>query len=477
MALTRRSLVERGGMMALSSAVWPSWMPRLVFRPEGTPPKGDIMIVIFARGGYDGLNMIIPFGEEAQYFDKRKALGIPTPDAKGLANDMKGIDLDGFFGMHPALGASTKGRWKEWYDNGIMAAVHAVAMNDPTRSHFDAQDFMERGTPGQKSLNSGWLNRHLSTMASQNKSPFRAVGMGTMVQASLRGSVPAVALQSIADFHLQGRTSEIARFQQHLDYLYRGEGWLDEQGQETFAALNMIQEAVSGTTYKPENGAIYTSTNGFHRGLMQIAQLVKADVGLEVACIDLGGWDTHANQVDAANAATGGMANNMQSMATGITAFIDDMRPYFDPTDKGHQGVTIMIMSEFGRRAYENGGRGTDHGHGNAMFLFGKGINGGKVYGEWPGLADEKLDRGDLAGKTEYRNVLAEIVTRRAGNTKTSQVFPNFTFNYLGLAQPLADAVVPTEEPPTPQPTAVPKPTDPPVVVPTHKVYLPWGQK
>jgi uncharacterized protein (DUF1501 family) len=379
--------------------------------------------------------------------------------------------------MHPYLAQSNWGNWLEWYQEGMLAVVHAMHMADPTRSHFDAMDYMERGTPGSKSLNSGWLGRHLSSMAAQNESPFRAVGMGTMVQAALRGPIPAVALQSIADFHLQGRPGEVARFQEHLQQLYGGDGWLDLEGQSTFEAMDMLARSSAGTgTYAPEHGAKYTANDGFHRGMQQIAQLVKADVGLEVACIDIGGWDTHANQVDAANPAAGNMANLMNSLASGITAFLTDLTDYWTSP-----GLTVVAMSEFGRRAGENGGRGTDHGHGNAMFVFGKGINGGKVYANWPTLAEDKLDRGDLAGTTEYRDVLGELLSKRMGNARIAEVFPNHSFNFLGLAQPRGGTVAtPTPPPtgqPTRQPTAVPtaQPTTPPDA--TKRVYLPWARK
>jgi uncharacterized protein (DUF1501 family) len=471
MAITRRNLLERSGALALSSAVWPSWMPRMVFRSPDADPSGDIMIVIFARGGYDGLNMVIPYGNESEYMSYRRNIGIAAPDATA-AN--KAIDLDGFFGIHPALGGPNLGRWKELYDEGVLGIVHAVHMQDPTRSHFDAQDFMERGTPGQKALNSGWLGRHLQTKASQRNSPFRAVGMGTMVQASLRGPVPAVALQSIADFHLQGRQTEIQRFQQHLASLYSGDGWLDHEGQTTFSALELLAQAINTSTYKAENGAKYAD-NGFARGLMQIAQLIKADVGLAVGFVDIGGWDTHANQVNVADTTTGSHADQMNVLASAVTAFVTDLWPYFDKSNKGKQGITVMVMSEFGRRIGENGGRGTDHGHGNVMFLVGKGINGGKVYtNPWPGLAEDQQDRGDLKGTTEYRDVLAEILSKRAGNKNVSQVFPNKNFSFLGLATPLDVSTVPTPAPTKPAPTPVPTA---PVEVPTHKIHLPWLQK
>lgn len=477
MSFSRRTFLQRGSLLAAGTAAWPEWMPRLVFRNNQTAAKGDVLVVIFGRGGYDGLNMVSPLQDFGRYREMRPTIFIPAPDDTGAPSNLRSIDLDGNFGLHPALGLADMGRWKEHFDNGILGVVHAVGMDDATRSHFDAQDFMERGTPGEKKLSTGWLGRHLTSMRSQNNSPFRAVGMGTMLQAALRGPVPAVTLQSIADFHLQGDTREVARFQQQLAQLYSGEGWLDEQGQSTFAALDMLSDKIGSGAYMPSNGAKY-GNNGFHQGMMQIAQLVKADVGLEVACIDVGGWDTHANQVTPGATAQGGMANNMLQLAQGITAFVTDLQDNFDAREKGKQGVTVVVMSEFGRRATENGGYGTDHGHGNVMYLLGRGINGGKVHANWPTLAADKLDRGDLAATTEYRDVLAEVLQKRCGNEAVTEVFPGHTFNFVGVATPLDTTTPPTAVPqPTAAPTDVPpKPTDG-VPGPENKVYLPLGYK
>jgi len=475
MIISRRALFERSGVIALGAAAWPHWMPRMVFRQAGAAPRGDILLVVFARGGYDGLNMVIPYLDEGNYFNRRRTIAIPAPDSNAAR---KGIDLDGRFGMHPALALPGEGGWSRWWDAGILAMVHAVAMRNDTRSHFDAMDFMERGTPGEKTRNDGWLGRHLATAATANGSPFRAVGMGTQLQASLRGPVPAIALRSIADFHLQGRQSEIARFTQHLQTLYGGEGWLDAQGQATFAALEVLQKSVSNPAgYVPSNGASYQTSGEFGVSLSQIAQLIKADVGLEVACVDIGGWDTHANQVNPDDPTQGSHANLMRSLGGGISAFITDLRDHFDPTNKDKQGITVVVMSEFGRRAGENGGYGTDHGHGNAMFVFGKGILGKKVYGRWPGLADNQLNRGDLDRTTEYRDILGEILQKRAGNDSLTEVFPGHAFNFLGLAKK-DDATVPTPV----EPTATPVPTTVPTPVPTEdplkfKTYIPLANK
>jgi uncharacterized protein (DUF1501 family) len=463
-------MIQRGGLLALSASVWPSWMPRLVFREDGSQGPGDVLIVVFAGGGYDGLNMIIPYGDEANYKRLRPTLAIPGPEATGAQR--RAADLDGFFGMHPAL---VERGWKHWFDEGVLGIVHAMHMDNPTRSHFDATDYMQRGTPGEKKLHSGWLGRHLSTMATGNDSPFRGVGMGTMLQPMLRGPVPAITLQSISEFHLQGRQSEIDRFEQHLETLYAGDGWLEGEGQSTFAAIKMLEESLGDDDYVPENGADYSRGGSLGNSLKQVAQLIKADIGLEVACVDYGGWDTHANEVERDDPTTGFFNDHSLQLAGGIDAFIRDLGPRFDPDDKDHRGVTVVVMTEFGRRAYENGGLGTDHGHGNAMFLFGKGIVGGKVHlTEWPGLNDDQLDRGDLAGTTEYRDILGEILDKRLGNRSIDVVFPNHAFNFLNLAVPL-DYVVPTPTPGPTEPAATPTPTS--EVPSKSELYIPWASR
>jgi uncharacterized protein (DUF1501 family) len=409
--------------------------------------------------------MVIPYGDEGNYMRHRRTIGIPAPDSPLPANQ-KGVEISNFFGLHPALALPTEGNWKQWYDEGILGIVHAAHMQDPTRSHFDAMDFMERGTPGERRVNSGWLGRHLESMSTGNGSPFRAVGIGNFLQASLRGPVPAAALQSIADFHLNGRQDEIARFQQHLQSLYAGEAWLDVEGQSTFAALELLQTNLGGEAYQPGNGATYAN-NGFARGLMQVAQLIKAEVGLEIACIDIGGWDTHAAQAVPGSPATGNMANLMRTLAQGVSSFITDLQDHF--LGAAEPRVTVVTMSEFGRRASENGTAGTDHGHGNVMFLFGDGINGGQVFtNPWPGLGEEQLDRGDLAGTTEYRDVLAEILAKRMGNTRVDQVFPEHAFTFHGVAKD-REFTRPTAVP-TAEVTDTPEPTRP-----NNRVYLPWS--
>jgi uncharacterized protein (DUF1501 family) len=375
------------------------------------------MVCIFLRGGIDGLNAVIPHGDAA-YYRLRPTLAIAEPDP---GKDSSGIQLDGFFGLHPSLRAL-----KDIWDDRGLAVVHATGSPDPTRSHFDAMDYMERGTPGEKQLASGWLARHLGIAANQNGSPFRAVGFGTLLPSSLRGYVPAIALRSITDFHLSGNSQgmEVQQFQNAISEMYAGDPVLGPRADSTFGTVDLLERVVAGN-YQPAGGVKYPESS-FGQSLKQVAQLIKAEIGLEVATIDHGGWDTHVNQ----GALQGEMPDLLSDLAAALSAF------YLDLGDMMKR-VTVVAMSEFGRRAKENGGGGTDHGYGNMMFTMGKSINGGKVYGRWPGLSDEALvDAGDLAITTDYRSVLGELVSRHLLNPALDQVFPNFTsFQELGIAR------------------------------------------
>ena len=407
--LTRRSFFRAAGLAGLAL---PGWFPRLAF--SATPsPQRDVLVAVFLRGAADGLNIVVPFGDR-DYYANRPTLGIGEPSATaGTA-----IDLDGFFGLHPALAPL-----EELYGDKALAVVHAAGSPDDTHSHFTAMDFMERGTPGSKSLTTGWIGRHLASLDTGNESPFRAVGIGHGVPASLRGPVPAAALKSIADFHLKGLRSaaELSSFQAGLSNLYPGGDFLDSQARQTFDAVALLATANPGA-YQPQNGAQYPDSD-FGQALQQVAQLLRADLGLEVACVDVGGWDTHA-------AEEGTLAGLLADLGAGLHAF------YADLADRMAH-ITVVTLSEFGRRVKENASGGTDHGHGNCMFLLGGGVAGGKVYGAWPGLAAGQLyGPGDLAVTTDFRTVLSEIVDHRLGNSKIAEVFPGFERPaYLGLAR------------------------------------------
>lgn len=416
--LSRREFLQATGavgVLGASRSLFPSWMPRMAFRaqPNWSQP-GDVLLCVFLRGGMDGLSAVVPYGDGAHYYDARPTQAVAEPGSGvGAA-----VDLNGRFGLHPGLSAL-----KEIYDEGDLAIVHATGSVDPSRSHFDAMKFMEYGTPGEKYVGTGWIGRHLQAASWRNESPFRAVGMGLMVPDSLRGSVSPLAIKSIADFHFKGREDEARRLQQQLAQLYTVEAPTDLLGRQAglvFDTIEMLQ-GLDALHYQPSNGAVYPD-NEFGLGLRQVAQLIKANVGLEVATVDLGGWDTHEYQ----GTLDGGFNGLLLLLAQGLAAFYADLQAQMG-------NVTVVTMSEFGRRVAENGSAGTDHGHGNVMFLLGGGVNGGQVFARWPTLAPEALDDGDLAITTDYRSVLAEVVQKRLLNTAVSEVFPNFSPEDLGL--------------------------------------------
>ena len=409
-------LTRRGFLGALGASTLPAWFPRLAFAAPGAAvaSRRDTLVCVFLRGGADGVNVVVPFGDR-HYHDNRPTIGIPAPGA-GAG---RALDLDGFFGFHPSLAPL-----KEVWDDRALAVVHAAGMPVNTHSHFDSMDFMERGTPGERLVLSGWLGRHLAAVDAVNTNPFRAIGFGDLVQASLRGTIPATALASIADFHLQGFEDQASRFQGTLASLYSGTTFLDVQALQTFGTLDRLA-AVDPTQYGPQNGAEYPDTD-FGNALKQVGQLIKADLGLEVACVDLGGWDMHDTEADQ-------MPTQLEDLGAGLQAFYADLHDRMG-------SITVVTMTEFGRRIEENASGGTDHGSASFMFLMGGGINGRKVYGSWPTLAPEALaDPGDLAVTTDYRNVLSEVLERRLANPGISQVFPGFAKgSYLGVCRSVA---------------------------------------
>lgn len=405
--LTRREFLTTAVMQPWKVA-WPGWMPRLAFAPAQTAPRGDLLVVVFLRGAADVLNMIVPHGEEA-YYRLRPTLGIPRPDDPRAQAAKRTIDLDGFFGLHPALSPLLPA-WQE----GHLAPIHAVGAPDESRSHFRAMELMERGVDDESGPATGWIGRHLATLDTGNTSPLRAIGLGEKTQMSLRGPIPVSALRSIADFHLGGDLSAVTQMQAALGALYADNSPLGVLGQDTLEILDTL-ETLNPEDYQPLSNLQYPLSE-FGLGLKQVAMLAKADVGLEVAAIDVGGWDTHFAQ----GGSEGLMANLMADLGEGLAAFHGDMIDQMKST-------TIVVMSEFGRRAYENASLGTDHGHGSAMMLMGGNVVGGKVHTEWPGMEDGQLfGPGDLAVTVDYRDVLGEVLLKRLNNQALGEVFPEF---------------------------------------------------
>jgi len=397
---------------------WPAWMPRLAFHPANRGPRGDVLLVVFLRGAADSLNMVVPHGEDA-YYRIRPSLAIPRPNDRRAGAYLRSLDLDGFFGLHPAL-APLLPAWHA----GHLAIVHACGAPDESRSHFQAMELMERGLTNLHGPASGWISRHLASLDTGNYSPLRAVALGERVQRSLRGVVPASALQSITDYHLGGDPQATARLQAALATLYAGNDPLSEVGRETLAVLETLA-GLGAERYDPRPEANYPDSD-FGMGLRQVAALVRAEVGLEAAAIDLGGWDTHFGQ----GSSEGLMAGLLADLAQGLAALHADLMERIDD-------LTVVVMSEFGRRASENASLGTDHGHGGSLFVLGGGTEGGQVHTQWPGMEPGQLfGPGDLAVTIDYRDVLAEICLRRLNNQALGAIFPDYSPVLRGIVRP-----------------------------------------
>lgn len=400
---SRRIFMKNGGMALLSLGFAPAFLARTV--EASTNARRKVLIAIFQRGAVDGLNMIVPFGER-EYYAARPSIAIPRPGGNEGA-----IDLDGFFGLHPRL-APLKPLW----DTRQLAIVHASGSPDGTRSHFDAQDYMETATPGVKSTQDGWLNRYLHAREHAEATPFRAVALAGQLPRSLQGTAPAVAMNQIGQFGIRaGQATDMVQASFESEYAAVADSVLKRTGGQAFDAVKILKSA-DPARYQPENGAEYPRS-GYGEALRQIAQLVKADVGLEVAFAEAGGWDTHVNQGSSA----GQLGARLDDFGRGIAALARDLGDRMGD-------IVILTMSEFGRAVAENGNRGTDHGHGNAMMIIGgQNVRGGKVYGRWPGLArEQRYDGRDLAVTTDFRSVFAEVVRGHLGLTDTSSIFPGF---------------------------------------------------
>jgi uncharacterized protein (DUF1501 family) len=404
----RRAFVRDGAIALVTMGLSPTFLRRTVYGLElPRAANGKVLICLFQRGAADALNIVVPHGE-AEYYRLRPAIGIARPARAAGTNGA--IDLDGFFGLHPSLAPL-----KPLYDRGLLAPIHAVGSPSATRSHFDAQDYMESGTPDVKSTRDGWLNRYLATCdtcEAGKTTPFRAVAMTSQTPRILQGPAPAVAMTSIDAFTVRSAGGTVER----LEALYRtgSADLVHATGAETFDAVKRLREA-DPRRYAPENGAEYPRSE-FGQRLRQVAQLIKSDVGLEVAFADVGGWDTHVNQ----GAASGQLANRLTDFGAAIAALVTDLGDRMEDVD-------ILTMSEFGRMARQNGNGGTDHGHAGVMFALGGGVRGGRVHGKWPGLARESLFEGrDLALTTDFRTVFGEVASAHLGAQATARLFPGF---------------------------------------------------
>jgi len=405
--VTRRIFLKNGSLALVSLGFAPAFIAHTA---KAAQARKKVLVAIFQRGAVDGLNMIVPFGDN-DYYRARPSLAIPKPGQRS-GQEEGALDLDGFFGIHPRMASLVP-----LFKSGELAIVHACGSHDETRSHFDAQDYMESGTPGVKATRDGWLNRYLHQKEHEHKStPFRAVALAQQLPRTLQGIAPALAIGQLGQFGVRaGRASDMMAADFESQYASAADTLLAPTGREAFDAVKMLKTA-DPASYTPANGAEYPRS-GFGEALRQIAFLTKSDLGLEVAFTEIGGWDTHVQQNQPNN-----LPVKLDDLAKAIAAFRRDM---------GDQmaDVVLVTMSEFGRAVEENGNRGTDHGHGNAMMILGGNVQGGKVYGKWPGLSrNQRFEGRDLAITTDFRDIFAELVTGHLGAKDISKIFPGYVY-------------------------------------------------
>jgi uncharacterized protein (DUF1501 family) len=404
--VTRRAFLRSGALALVSLGLDPLFLARAAYARgafeagAGRPGRRPVLVCVFQRGAVDGLSMVVPYADR-DYARERPRIAVPHGEV---------IDLDGRFGLHPALSGLAP-LWKD----GLLAAVHAVGSPDSTRSHFDAQDYMESGTPGVKSTPDGWLNRHAQHAREHRETPFQSVAFGAQLPRILSGSAPALAISDLRAFGIRaGRRQGGDRLSRAFEALYEqsATGIVASSAAEGFEAAATLQR-LDPSAYQPEHGAAYPAGR-LGRSLQQIAQLIKADVGLENAFADAGGWDTHIAQ----GAGSGQLATRLRELGDSLAAFARDLGDRM-------RDVVVLTMSEFGRTVAENGSGGTDHGHATAMFVLGGPVRGGRVVGRWPGLAPgDRYEGRDLAVTTDFRDLFAEVLARHGGTAGLETVFP-----------------------------------------------------
>lgn len=399
--LTRRQFLQ--GCSSAIAAMAGAKLTNLAFARQDNP--GDTLVVVFLRGGWDALNVVSPIeGDDRGFYEKAR------PDIK-IDNLLR---LNDQFGLHPAMAPLY-----DLYQQGKAGIVHAVGLNYDTRSHFDAQEYIELGTPGAKNTASGWITRHLQAGGTSSILPVVSTsGQPT----SVLNFVPTVSLSTPDEFSLWDAGLR-ASHMNALRTLYSGESMLHRAGARTLEALDIVSP-LTGSGYEPSNGAYYNEDD-FGAQLKTVAQMIKLDAGLRVATVDFGGWDTHEYQNDGNG---GYMADLLNSLTSGLANFYLDL-------DSGYiNRLSVVVISEFGRRLVQNESYGTDHGHGSVMLTLGGNVNGGQVFGQFPGLHNDQLyDRADLAITTDYRSVLGELLAKRMGNTNIESVFPGFADQYIPL--------------------------------------------
>ncbi len=467
------SITRRGFMMGCSSAIAAMTGGRLgmvAFGAMEDEPTQEILVSVFLRGGMDGLSVVAPIaGVDRGYYESaRPELRLP------LTGESAAINLNGQLGLHGSAAPLF-----DLYQAGKLAVIHAAGLTSDTRSHFDAMEFMERGTPDNKSTTTGWLTRHLQSAGDiPAEVILPALATGNLAPSSLLGSIETIGMTSPDSFTFHGHWYYRNLQRMALRKLYGGPSWLHQAGIQTLNAVDII-EGSNTDNYTPANGAVYPG-GSFGNNLRSVAQIIKLQLGLRVATVDLGGWDTHEYQ---GGNGGGYFAGLLGQLAQGLNAFYTDLDGA--GTLNYNQRVTVVVMSEFGRRLRENGSGGTDHGHGNVMFVLGGNVNGGQVHGVWPGLHNDQLyDHADLSITTDYRRVLSEILIRRLGNANLGTVFPGYAgYSPLGVVGGTDLPPIYTTPTPTPLPTATPTRTPTPTATPPTKpgeerrVFLPNVQR
>lgn len=403
-ALSRRAFLRQTSAAAAALSV-PAWLPKVSYAQSYASAR-DVIVCVFLRGGMDGLSVVVPYGE-TEYYRVRPTIAVPQPDSTS-AN--RALDLNGFFGFPPAMAALLPA-----YRAGHLLAIQATGSIDPSRSHFDAQHYMEIGVPGQSALVTGWLGRHLATRAPEKPAaPLRALSFSFGLTETLGGAPLALPIPDPANFGLSGNSASRT---QRLSWLAtafdREVDPLRSSALNTQRTISLLS-TLGINSYAPAGNAVYPNTS-FARALRSTAALIRADIGVEAVQIDLSGWDTHSAQ----GPLTGSMATTMRTLAEGLAAFHADM----DGASQLNR-ITVVVISEFGRNVRENGSQGTDHGRGNCMFVLGGAVAGGQVLTNWPGL-QRLQDNQDLIVTIDHRDILAEIVSKRLGNQALDVVFPD----------------------------------------------------
>ena len=423
MNLNRRVFLKQGALTFLCAGAGPfGGLPFLrqaaLAADLGASTLNDdkVLVCIFQRGAVDGLSMVVPYGDPNYYQNRHEISIAPPSQTAGAAG---ALDLDGYFALHPGLAALLP-----IYKEGRLAPIQACGSPNASRSHFESQDLMESGIDESCGVQDGWLNRLLTECPedSAKKTAFRAVSMTSVIPRSLQGEEDAMAIRDLDTFGLNGDVGAVmagpsgtasgfeSMYGSAVDTVLHG------TAKESFDALALLKDTRS-RPYQAANGAVYPASS-FGRNLRQIAQLIKARVGVKIAFAEVDGWDTHANQ-----------GNDKGQLAGRLTDFGDALAALYRDLGDRMSDVVVVTMSEFGRAVHQNGNRGTDHGHGTCFFTMGGSIKGGKVYGDWPTLAPDKLFQNrDLAVTTDFRDVFGEICARHfgVGMNDMAKLFPNY---------------------------------------------------